>query len=111
MKNCGVASPIEAERDERLVEQMPWAQRGDGAERDRCEKGDRHPGGDELERLGQEAHDDVEGRFVAEVGGVAEVEMYRIGDERPELRQDRVVEAEVGAQRGALLLATPTAGG
>ena len=54
MKNCGAASPIEAERDERLVEQVTGSQCGDGAERDRGEEGDRHPGGDELQRLGQE---------------------------------------------------------
>ena len=69
------------------------------------------PAIDELQRLGEEAHHDVERRFVAEVGGLAEVEMDGVGEERPELLEDRPVEAEAGPQLVALLLRTPTAAG
>ena len=46
------------------------------------EEGDAHPDPDQLQRLGQEAHDDVERRFVADVGALAEVEMDDVGEER-----------------------------
>ena len=105
MKNCGVARPIRLKRDERLVEQRARAAgRRSRRAGSTTKKAMLIPAIDQLQRLGEEAHHDVERRLVAEVGGLPEVEAHGVGGERPELGEDRLVEAETGAQLVALLL-------
>ena len=96
--------PDQAERDEHLVEQATRPERGDGPEWDGDDQErDRHAAGDELQRLGQEAHDDVERRFVAEVGRVAEVESEGVAGEASELSERSSRRSRDLAERVALL--------
>ena len=75
---------------------------GEEAERQPDDDRDRHGGGGERQRVGQPLQDQVEHRLLA-ADGVAEVAMEQAPEEVQVLDADRLVEAEVAADRLDLL--------